>query len=70
MVRVSEPRICTLMQRGTWPTGTWSGNSCSLADWNLQNLVPRVCVVSMGNGSELVWDGAMVIKAGNPHLHK
>ena len=33
-----------VMDRGIWPTGTWSGNSCSRSSWYLMNRDPLVCI--------------------------
>jgi hypothetical protein len=42
--RVCSPLHCTVRARGMWPTGTWSGSSCTRSSWYLTNLDPRVCM--------------------------
>ena len=46
IARVSSPLRCTVIVRGTCPTGTWSAGSWMRASWNLVNFDPRVCACS------------------------
>ena len=43
---VSSPLAMMVIERGIWPTGTWSLCSCTFNSWHFRNFEPRVCKYS------------------------